>query len=800
MTAAGGALDHRQTAAPGGGPPTDAPGPGDRLRGWARDLSLGARFALTGREAIVRTVLSALGVGLGVAMLLLGTTVPGLVADRSQRSAARDLTYFGATLKPGPDTMLVGEGDTSWHGEDVYGKLLKPEGSAVKVVAGLTAYPAPGTMYVSPALRRVLASPQGSLLRDRLPYRIVGTIADDGLLGPSELAYYAGDGALHLSGAESNQDLYRTNSIGGHYVDSGMNPVLVLLSVVAFVVLLLPIAVFVATAARFGGERRDRRLAALRLIGADISGTHRTAAGEALVGGALGVLAGFFFFQVGRAVIGGIEIAGLSVFPRDVTPGLGMAGLIALAVPACSIVVTALALRGVTIEPLGVVRRSAPVRRRLWWRLLPPLLGVAMLLPSLLGGLGDGNSLLLPTGMILLLVGVAALLPWVIERVVARLGAGPVPIQLGSRRLQLSGGTAARAVAGITVAVAGAIGIQTLFAGVTADFTKQSGLDTQRVQALLTHDVTGAQQLDELTGRLRAVDGVLGVTARVTAMAVEPGAPGSSPSNWNQVQLVVGDCAALESVARVGGCRPGGVYTVGVPVGTTLDLADPNGDGPPPKPRLWKVPAGAPQTALSGSASTVVSNAPTVLATPQALSVDRLVLPYAQLQLRLAQNDPDALERARNAAVSVDPTMAVTTVSSSVTLHSFDALRRGLIVGATATMVLIGLSLALGTIEQLRERRRLLAVLVAFGTRRSTLALSVLWQTLVPILLGLGLALGFGVGLGAVLLRITRAPVGFDWTSVMQLVGTGLAVALLATLISMPALWRLMRADGLRTE
>jgi hypothetical protein len=402
--------------------------------------------------------------------------------------------------------------------------------------------------------------------------------------------------------------------------------------------------------------------------------------------------------------------------------------------------------------------------------------------------------------MILLLVGVASLLPWLVEQVVARLGAGPVPLQLGSRRLQLSGGTAARAVAGITVAVAGAIGIQTLFAGVTGLYTKNTGLDPQRVQAQLAHDVTGSRELDDLTGRLRAVDGVLGVTARVTGVAAEPGAPGSSPSDWARAQLTVGDCTALESVARISGCRPGSVYTIGVPAGTTLDLADPSGDGPRPKPRPWKVPATAAQTVLAGAGAVTISNDPAVLATPQALPVDRMNLPYAQIQLRLATNDQDAVERARNAAVSVDPTMEVTTVASSVTLHSFDALRRGVVVGAAATMVLIGLSLAVGTIEQLRERRRLLAVLVAFGTRRSTLALSVLWQTAVPILLGLGLALGFGVGLGALLLRITRSPAGFDWVSVAELVGAGSAVALLATLVSLPALWRLMRPDGLRTE
>ena len=61
--------------------------------------------------------------------------------------------------------------------------------------------------------------------------------------------------------------------------------------------------------------------------------------------------------------------------------------------------------------------------------------------------------------------------------------------------------------------------------------------------------------------------------------------------------------------------------------------------------------------------------------------------------------------------------------------------------GATIVMALIGFSLLLTALEQLRERRRLLAVLVAFGTRRSTLSWSLLWQSAVPVALGLVVAL-----------------------------------------------------------
>ena len=56
-----------------------------------------------------------------------------------------------------------------------------------------------------------------------------------------------------------------------------------------------------------------------------------------------------------------------------------------------------------------------------------------------------------------------------------------------------------------------------------------------------------------------------------------------------------------------------------------------------------------------------------------------------------------------------------------------------------------------------------ITVLVAFGTRRSTLSGSVLYQMAVPVLLGLVLAVATGTGLGAILQAAAGAPIRFDW-------------------------------------
>lgn len=121
-------------------------------------------------------------------------------------------------------------------------------------------------------------------------------------------------------------------------------------------------------------------------------------------------------------------------------------------------------------------------------------------------------------------------------------------------------------------------------------------------------------------------------------------------------------------------------------------------------------------------------------------------------------------------------------------------------VGTCCVLLLIGASLLVSQLEQLRERKKLLSTLVAFGTRRSTLSLSVLWQTALPVGLGLSLACAVGLTLGAVLLRMVGAPVTVDWPDVGAMTGVSAAVVLLVTALSLPALVRMMRPDGLRTE
>ncbi|MEU7071948.1 FtsX-like permease family protein [Streptomyces narbonensis] len=788
------------------------------LATWARDLALGARFAVTGgRSGLLRTLLTATGVGFGVALLLLAVSLPNMLFQREVRESVRAVDGSEQVDSPRADSFLHLSRTTTYRDDVVTGLLVTPEGDAPPVPPGTTKLPAVGEMAVSPALRELLDSPEGALLKERIPYEVTGTIGPAGLIGPAELRYVAQVDFLTTGNFDGRGTRY-----GWSVPEEPMNAFLILLVIVACVVLLLPVLVFIATAVRFGGEQRDRRLAALRLVGADTAMTRRIAAGESLAGALLGLLTGLGLFAVARQFAGAFTIWDVNAFPSDVVPLPALAVLVLAAVPVSSVVVTLFALRGVAIEPLGVMRVSTPRRRSLWWRLVILAAGAALLVP-LIGQVQvtetSVDSVGLVAGTTLALIGLTTLLPWLVEAFVKRLHAGPVAWQLAVRRLQLSSGTAARAVSGIVVAATGAIALQMLFQSMEQDFTQLTGEDTSRAQITVGADARNGEEARGIIDRVARTEGVAGVIGITQSNVWRPGPLKGSEEFTPMTSLRVGDCASLREFATLPSCKEGDVFvflahgaqggpddshvTRAARPGATVALRDPYPHPSEPQPPKgtplpqWRIPATA----------RVVDSRPDptgmyeygVLATPSAIDTGLLHEPDAQAMVRLDPAVPDAADRVRNTAAAIDPTSWVRDLKDTQRDAAFSSVRTGILVGSTLTMLLVAASLLVSTLEQLKERKRLLSSLVAFGTRRSTLGWSVLWQTAVPIVLGLALAVAGGLALGVVLLKMGGQRVQ-DWWAFLPVVGIGLGLIAAVTLLSMPVLWRLMRADGLRTE
>ncbi|KAA5834364.1 FtsX-like permease family protein [Saccharopolyspora hirsuta] len=775
------------------------------MTNWLQDLAFGFRLAFTGHRPWGRLVVTAVGIGLGVAVLLGAATVPNVHAARIERENLRN--PVAAADSPGAGVLVANSDVLQFGDSSVRGLQLRNMRGDAPVAPGLTRNPEPGEMVVSPKLQELLQSPVGELLRPRLPGEVVGVIGQDGLTGPGELFFYVGSDSLSPLSDQVNAVFHHFGETG--QVDAQLDTNSQLILLLSMAALLVPIVVYVAATARLAEAARQRRLAAMRLVGATGRQVRRMAVGEALAGAVLGVALGWVLFALVKPVVEHVGTADLTIFSSDVRPVWSLALLITLGIPALAALVTTASLRRSIVQPLQVARRTSARPRKLAWRLVPVVAGLLGLVVIGLEGVGGTSALrVFLVSVVLVLAGVPLLLPWCVERIAGRLGGGSTAWQLAVRRLQMTSGTAARSVSAIAVVVTGVIALQTLVASVGAsagervlgrDFATGSVL----VDAGLPEDPAAVQQ------SVRELQALPGVDVR-SAELLSYG--NSDPDSYWTVHIA--DCAQIAALAVVTDCADGDVFaTTPQPggehvAGATLQLLDSYygaTDRPTTgQPVSWTVPGAvrpANPVARDGEVELYVTPA---AATGIPDSTRRVRI---QLQLDPAA-PPEVVEHVRNVAAAhlVEPMTSgdhgtVRTRPDQERDAVLAATRLALLAGALVVFALIGCSLFVSAAEQIQERRRPLAVLGAVGVPRRTMAWSLLLQNAVPMLVATALAAVTGLLMGVLVVVISQEDeIAFDVPGMLGLLAFAAIAVVVVTALSLPAARRATRPEGLRTE
>ncbi|MFD8495349.1 FtsX-like permease family protein [Amycolatopsis sp. NPDC059657] len=758
-----------------------------RFGAWAGDLALGIRLAVGGGRTsgtgVARLLLGTIGIGLAVTVLLFAASADHAISGREARKLAG---VPDSTPIAGVVPLAMRDGSTSFRDKRISVRYVHAGGANSPKPPGLDRIPAPGELVLSPALADLLHSESGSLLRPRFAGPRIGTIGVAGLVNPDDLRAYIGADASLTGNA--------VYAFGSPAPPDGLDPGLLTLLLIGIVSLLAPVFVFVATSARVAGAERDQRLAALRLVGSDLPQVRRIAAAESLVTAACGLALGTAAFLALRGLTPSVRVRDGSLFAADVVPPWPLVVVIVLAVPALSVASALVALRGTAIEPLGVVRRAKPVRRRLWWRLLPIVVGVV---PLVTLSLRDGSKLAtvaVGIGVACLLIGVPAILPWLLERAVARFHGGRPAIQLAVRRLQLDSGTPARVVAGLAVVLAGAIALQSLLAG------QAKALDPGLLAARTITELNLSADAQAGPGAVAALAKLPGLTTPYLVRQVH--LRGADPGRMEGVSIA--DCETWLAVAGIENCRDGAVYR-----DTRADSTVRSGqsyevryyDDQDRGIGDWTVPALVPVTRQPNAPSYSSS---AILATPGALADIDLSPVWGSATVRMTSDDPDFAEHARNALAPFTwhASLFVPTppLQLSPTQQAYLAIRAGLLAASVFTLLLAGVSLLVLGLEQLRERRRTIGMLAATGVPVRVLAGSMVWQNAIPLVLGIGIAVATGLGLSALGARLTGAAFTVDWLAVTVLSGAAAALVLLVTAVTLPSLRGAARVASVRTE
>ncbi|GAA3358864.1 FtsX-like permease family protein [Saccharopolyspora gregorii] len=773
-----------------------------RIRSWIADLVLGIRLAVGDRNTPWgRLALMTVGVGIGVLVLLASAALPNWAEAKDQRAAARDLADAESDRWGIPAAVLGVDGRTTFHEHAISGVLLEPRGPDAPLPAGLDHYPAAGELIVSPALADLLARPDSALLRERLPGTVTGTIGDDGLLTPGELHYYGGATGL----TEWNADYRVDDHFGETYDDKPTStPDLLLLWAMGACALLLPVVVFVISTTRLAEAARQRRLAALRLVGASAWQVRRIASGETLVGATTGVLAGWGLFGAAHLALSRFETSSGAVFVADLTPMWWPAAAVTLGVPAATVLISLVALRGAVHDPLRSVRQATPIRRRLWPRCVPLVVGVLGVATARLQSWStDWWMAWLVVSIVLILLSVPLLLPWGVASLAERVRGGPVAWQLALRRLHLTSGTAARSVSAIAVVVTGVIALQTMLAASEANYAQRGtgAADAHSVYVYADEDPAGRPAMSATAAEITAMPGVRSVTAMHEANAA---------SGADSLLISIADCATITRFVPVGECRDGDVFLpehsddvdVRAQEGRPWRIATPhsNAAGTGPETVDWPVPPGR----LVGR-GTAEFNGYDLVLTPAAATAVPMEARTAVMSVDLeADAPPDLVEHIRNAAAANlrKPTVgAANWTGVEESLAAIRLLEQGLLAGALVVFSLIGCSLLVTAAEQIHERARPMAVLGAVGAKRSTLVWSAFLQNAVPMLLALVPAVPIGYATGTLALasqsELLIAP---DLPGMAAVLAFAAVSVLVVTALTAPALSKAMSPDGLHTE
>jgi hypothetical protein len=541
-------------------------------------IRLGLRLTVNGgREAATRLVVLVAAVALGVGLLLIAMSGINAVNTQNARYAWLETgaqTNYQATSHNDPLWWLL---SADHFGGQLIGRVdVAATGPTSPVPPGIPHLPGPGQYYASPALAALIASTAPAELAARFGGRQIGTVGDAALPAPNSLVIIVGHTAAqlaHVSGvtrATSISTVTPSQCDGSNCaVRAGVSAhgIDLVLAVVALA-LLFPVLIFIATATRLSAARREQRFAGMRLAGATPRQISAIAAVESVIAAVAGTAAGFGLFFAFRTPLASIPFTGAPFFPSDLSLSLADIGLVAIGVPAAAAVAARLALRRVTISPLGVTRRGTPRPPRAW-RVLPLLLGVAELTWFYVAGRPTTTSgqirAFLP-GFALIMIGLIVAGPWLTmagATVMARHTRRPAAL-IAARRLADDPKAGFRAVSGLVLALF----ITTVAVAVigTENANHHGEIATAAdTNVLLDQFGTAAPSpSSSLLARLHAIGGVLVVHVNPLGVTIPGSLAGAHGLGGDKLPAGLASCAQLATIPALGRC-PAGAQVVAVP-------------------------------------------------------------------------------------------------------------------------------------------------------------------------------------------------------------------------------------------
>lgn len=246
---------------------------------------------------------------------------------------------------------------------------------------GMAELPINNEVWVTPALKELIDDHSslaqrydGYVIRDTFPNELAPS--SDSLM----LLYSIQPNLIHNDDAQfkivTTEELWQTYN---NYIaqDSAQTTLLRTALLMVGVILVVPLLLLVTEVSRIGITQREKKYAALSLVGATSAQIRMLAAIETvplgLLGSAFGVL---LFVIVGVPILGHIPIGGSTFWEADLGLSMSTYVVVCCIVTFCSFVASLQAFRSVKVSPLTVTRTNNDMRRSTILSMLPLLIGL----------------------------------------------------------------------------------------------------------------------------------------------------------------------------------------------------------------------------------------------------------------------------------------------------------------------------------------------------------------------------------------------------------------------------------------
>ncbi len=769
---------------------------------------LGLRLTVrSGREPFVRLVVTAAAVAVGVAIML------GVLADFHAFTTENNRPAWESTRgqSAGGNYRAAARSELWNYGNDIYrGQTIErldvaALGPHAPVPPGISRLPGAGQYYASPALAALIRSVPRDELGARFPGALAGTIGRRALTGPDELVIYIGYAPARLAALPATKLVTAIATAPGRNIWTHYFRDAFVAGAIAF---LFPILILIGTATRLAAARREERYAALRLAGATSAQTGVIASVDAVISALLGALAGIAVFLALQPWLASTAITSQRFFASEVTPTATGYLIVLSGVPAASALSSVLSLQRVRISPLGVTRRMTP-RAPSAWGLAPLAAGVALFIIGLqtTSKLSIGPAM--PTGLIVILIGLVIAGPWLTARAAALAARfiGGASALLAARRIGDNPKAAFRSVRGLVLAVflgtvlAGLLpAVEAVTATPSATALRNVLLDAFVATPVCGNNVNctggGPGGLPVGTGSSqRQKIGVLGLppaagSALLHGLGQFRGATvipvyslpqdlhaGAGPGFEPTENDAVISCTGLRVLGVLGQCGRG---LRAVKVSTANMIYSDN-------PHYSTQPIAGPSSPAASPDMSKLYLQAVLVKVNSAATLERV---RTFLVTHTAQSASGTAPRTFGEAVQA---------RAAVT----DTIRRLLYLAVTLTLVVAGCSLAVSVGGSLTERKRPFTLLRVTGTPTSTLYRVVLGEAVLPLAAATLIAAGVGYLIAVLTVgRLAPAgtPVPVPGHTYFLTMGAGLLGALLVILAALPLLRRITSPETVRFE